>query len=184
MGLPTIPLACLTLRTIGQTIEIFRQKQLNKGLQDIPSPASLTGTPSPTSVLRPLDATLRRIVSLGNDLDWEVWIVTNGLWIVIFALGFTALLFLKLFIGVYLLKYARARLAGAPLREKEEREWEEGPGKALSAGKGNPGEVEVEERVRNLLDRGEDDLLGLGRGGEGRGLLKVERYSMVSKRIW
>jgi hypothetical protein len=44
--------------------------------------------------------------------------------------------------------------------------------------------VEIEERVRRLLDRREDDLQGLVRGAEGKGLLKVERYSMVSKRIW
>ena len=56
--------------------------------------------------------------------------------------------------------------------------------KVAGVGKGSAGGVEVEEKVRGMLDRGEDDLLGLGRAGEGKGLLRVERYSMVSKRIW
>lgn len=54
----------------------------------------------------------------------------------------------------------------------------------IERGEGECRGVEVEEKVRGLLDRGEDDLLGLGRGAEGKGLLRVERYSMVSKRIW
>jgi hypothetical protein len=184
MGLPTIPLACLTLRTMGQTIEIFRQNQLAHVSERLPSATSLISTPSPTSLLTPLDATLRRIVSLGNGVGWEVWFVTNGLWLIISILGFTALLFLKLFIGIYLLKFARSRLMGSKHREEKERQWEEGGRRVLHVGKGGAGGIEVEERVRKLLDRGEDDLLGLGRGGEGKGLLNVERYSMVSKRIW
>lgn len=75
-------------------------------------------------------------------------------------------------------------MSGVKTREEQERQWEEGPRKTLTVGKGTPGGIEVEARVRGLLDRGEDDLMGLGRGGDGKGLLKVERYSMVSKRIW
>ena len=69
-------------------------------------------------------------------------------------------------------------------REEQERQWDEGGRKILNVGKQTRGGVEVEERLRGLLDRGEDDLLGLGRGEEGKALLRVERYSMVSKRIW
>ena len=75
-------------------------------------------------------------------------------------------------------------MGGMKVREEKERHWEETRRKVLNVGKGSAGGVEVEEKVRGLLDRGEDDLLGLGRGGEGKGLLRVERYSMVSKRIW
>lgn len=75
-------------------------------------------------------------------------------------------------------------MSGIKLREDQEKMWEEGGRKVLNVGKGNPGGIEVEQQVRGLLDRGEDDLLGLGRGEEGKGLLRVERYSMVSKRIW
>jgi hypothetical protein len=171
---------------MSQTIEIFKQNQLSKASLATPLPTntSLPSSPSPTSPLHPLDATLRRIVSLGNGVGWEVWFVTNGLYLVGFILGFIALLLLKLFIGIYLLKFARSRIAGMARREEGERQWDEGPRKGLNAGKGTRGGVEVEERVRKMLDRGEDDLLGLGRGDEGKGLLKVERYSMVSKRIW
>ena len=102
----------------------------------------------------------------------------------VFVLGFIAILLLKLFLGIYLLKFARSRMSGLKAREEQERQWDEGSRKALNVGMGNRGGIEVEERVRGLLDRGEDDLLGLGRGGEGMGLLRVERYSMVSKRIW
>jgi len=187
MGLPTIPLACLTLRTMGQTIQIFKQNHFSKASSTtlLAVNASLgTSSPLPTSPLHPLDATLRRIVSLNNDVGWEVWFITNGLYLVGFILGFIALLLLKLFIGIYLLKFARSRMAGMARREEGERQWDEGPRKVLNAGKGNRGSVEVEERVRKLLDSGEDDLLGLGRGDQGKGLLRVERYSMVSKRIW
>lgn len=145
---------------------------------------ALLSSPSPTSHLNPLDATLRRIVSIGEGIGWEVWLVTNALWGVVFILGFIAILFLKLFIGIYLLKFARGRMIGMKRREEEEQHWEEGSRKVLNSGRGTRGGIEVEERVRKLLDRGEDDLLGLGRGEEGKGLLKVERYSMVSKRIW
>lgn len=166
---------------MGQTIEIFKQNhfsQISSTNHHIP-----TNTSS-SSPLNPLDATLRRIISLGNSVGWEVWFLTNGLWIIIFILGFIALLFLKLFMGIYLLKFARSRRAGVKFREEQERQWEEEGRKVLNVGKGSRGGIEVEERVRGLLDRGEDDLLGLGRGGEGKGLLRVERYSMVSKRIW
>ena len=183
MGLPTIPLACLTLRTMGQTIEIFRQNHFAR-VSESPTSTILLSTPSPTSPLNRLDMTLKKIISFGQGVGWEVWLVTNGLWIAIFILVFLAMLFLKLFIGIYLLKFARSRMSDVKGREEQERLWDEGGRKALNVGKGTRGGVEVEERVRRLLDRGEDDLLGLGRGGEGKGLLKVERYSMVSKRIW
>jgi hypothetical protein len=186
MGLPTIPLACLTLRTMAQTIEIFKQNHFShvSSTNHIPTDTRLSSSPSPTSPLNSLDATLRRIVSLENGMGWEVWLLTNLLWLVILVLGFIAILFLKLFIGIYLLKFARSRMSGIKLREDQEQMWEEGGRKVLHVGKGNPGGIEVEEQVRVLLDRGEDDLLGLGRGEEGKGLLRVERYSMVSKRIW
>lgn len=183
MGLPTIPLACLTLRTMGQTIEIFKQNHFPSVPTALPTTTAILTTPSPTH-LNPLDATLKRIVSMGNVVGWEVYLLTNGLWAIVFILGFIALLFLKLFIGIYLLKFARGRMEGMKVREEREREWEEGGRKVLNVGKGTRGGVDVEEKVRGLLDRGEDDLLGLGRGAEGMGLLKVERYSMVSKRIW
>jgi hypothetical protein len=129
--------------------------------------------------------TLRRLVSLDNDVGWEVWFLTNGLWLIISILFFIAILFLKLFIGIYLLKFARSRRLGMKGREEQERVWEtDMKRKVVGVGKGSAGGVEVEEKVRGMLDRGEDDLLGLGRGGEGKGLLRVERYSMVSKRIW
>jgi hypothetical protein len=181
MGLPTIPLACLTLTTMGQTMEIFRQRHFQH-LSDS-STTVLLSPPSPTSPLNTLDTTLRRIVSLGEGVSWEVWLLTNILWGVISILGFIALLFLKLFIGIYLLKFARSRMNGMKEREEDERQWEEGPRKVMS-GRGTRGGIEIEERVRKLLDRGEDDLLGRGKGEDGKGLLKVERYTMVSKRIW
>lgn len=163
---------------MGQTIEIFRQNHF--------SSSSSTGAVASLSSYKssPLDTTLRRLVSLGPEVDWELWFLTNGLWLIIFTLGFLGILVLKLFMGIYLLKFARGRMSGVKMREEQERQWEEGPRKALTVGKGTPGGIEVEARVRGLLDRGEDDLMGLGRGGDGKGLLKVERYSMVSKRIW
>jgi hypothetical protein len=168
---------------MGQTIDIFRQTHFSTRPEErIPTATALSSS-LPTSPLNPLDATLSRIVSFGNA-GWEVWLVTNGLWAVIFILGFLAILFLKLFLGIFLLKFARARMSGMTLREQHDREWDEGPRKELNVGKGTRGGIEVEDRVRGLLDRGEDDLLGLGRGAEGKGLLRVERYSMVSKRIW
>jgi hypothetical protein len=171
---------------MGQTIEIFKQNHFSQvsHANHMPTTTILIPSPSASSPLNPLDATLRRIISLGNGVGWEVWFVTNGLWVIIFVLGFIAMVFLKLFIGIHLLKFARARMSGFKLREEQERQWEEGGRKVLNVGKGTRGVVEVEERVRRLLDRGEDDLLGLGRGDEGKGLLRVERYSMVSKRIW
>ena len=169
---------------MGQTLEIFRQAHFPLTNHSTPTSTMFLTSPSPTSPLNPLDITLRRLVSLGTDVGWEVWFLTNGMWLIIFTLFFTALLFLKLFIGIYLLKFARSRRQGMKVREEQERQWEETRRKVLSAGKGSAGGVEIEERVRGMLDRGEDDLLGLGRGGEGKGLLRVERYSMVSKRIW
>ena len=69
------------------------------------------------------------------------------------------------------------------IREHHETQWDE-TRKTINKGKGTRGGIEIEDRVRKMLDRGEDDLLGLERGDEGKGLLRVERYSMVSKRIW
>jgi hypothetical protein len=171
---------------MGQTIEIFKQNHFQHVTtgNDIPTSTILLSSPSPTSHLNPLDATLKRIVSMGNVVGWEVWLLTNGLWVVVFVLGFIALLLLKLFIGIYLLKFARGRMEGMNRREEQEKQWEEGARKVLNVGKGTRGGVEVEEKVRGLLDRREDDLLEPGCGTEGKGLLRVERYSMVSKRIW
>jgi len=187
MGLPAIPLACVTLRSLTQTIEIFRQSQFTKSVPTSSSSILLSSTPTPSPILTPLDLTLRRLVSIGNDVAWETWLITNGVWVLFIILGFIGMVLLKLFTGIYLLRFARRRMKGFNDRkEKEERE-EEFPVEMDGSKKvrrGGPGGIEIEERVRRLLDRGEDDLLGLGRGGEGKGLLRVERYSMVSKRIW
>jgi hypothetical protein len=170
---------------MAQTLDIFRQNHFPLHPSSTPpSTTALLTPPSPTTLLNPLDATLRRLVSLGNDIGWEVWFLTNGLWLIISILFFLAILSLKLFIGIYLLKFARSRTGGMKVREEKERQWEETRRKVLNVGKGSAGGVEVEDKVRGLLDRGEDDLLGLGRAREGKGLLRVERYSMVSKRIW
>jgi Eukaryotic membrane protein family len=183
MGLPTIPLACLTLTTLSQTLVIFRQKHLEYMQTHLPTTTHLP-IPSPTSTLRTLDITLQRIVSFDDRAGWEVYLVTNALWGVIFLLGFLALLSLKLVIGVFLMRFARRREGGAREREErgEDRDEAKRGGKVVFGAAG--GTMEVEERRRKLLDRTNDDLLGLGRGVEGKGLLKVERYSMVSKRIW
>jgi hypothetical protein len=159
---------------MGQIVEIFRQNHFS----------NVSDHSLPSSPLNHPNASLNRMLSFGHGGGWEIWLVTNGLWAVIFILVFLAMLLLKLFIGIYLLKFARSRMSGVKRREEQERIWDEGARKTLNVGKGTRGGVEIEERVRRLLDRREDDLLGLGKGSEGKGLLKVERYSMVSKRIW
>lgn len=119
--------------------------------------------------------------------------------VIVFFIVFLVLLILKLLLGMLLLKYARNRYANMRMREQAvargtlERETYEAAGRRV----GGFGHIEVgEERQRWIhADKTEGlrDAKGIGGkrgGGEGEKKKQdvdfqgVNRYDMVSKRIW
>ncbi|KAK0388853.1 hypothetical protein NLU13_5096 [Sarocladium strictum] len=138
-----------------------------------------------------------------NSRPWYSWtsddIIATLTMVIVFFIVFLVLLILKLLLGMLLLKYARNRYANMRMREQAvargtlERETYEAAGRRV----GGFGHIEVgEERQRWIhADKTEGlrDAKGIGGkrgGGEGEKKKQdvdfqgVNRYDMVSKRIW
>ncbi|BFZ53932.1 hypothetical protein PYCC9005_000963 [Savitreella phatthalungensis] len=91
------------------------------------------------------------------------------------------LILLKLSLGISIIRFAHARYSGLARSagEAEERRWEQDrKEKDLYQGI-----VEVDRDTKAILHRSQDNLLA-AQPSKHRGLFGLERYSMISKRIW
>ena len=100
-----------------------------------------------------------------------------GWYLVIALLVFMTALIVKLSIGVSLIRFAHRRCHAMQARETEESRLE-AERKKQGVYKGV---VEVDSDTKMILNNKRDNLKG---EESGRGLLGLERYSMISKRIW
>ncbi|KAI4109818.1 MAG: hypothetical protein LQ339_001602 [Xanthoria mediterranea] len=211
LGLPVIPLSCLFIRASLQSYHMALATWLPP---PIPSTAtslsveSATSDPTTTAALHHIDHLVRSLgrstfglasgppISIFQPSTWlhTSWsmddLIALATMIAIFILLFLTLLTIKIFLGMILLTWARKRYTGMKEREKESVHAE---GRRV----GGWGVVEVDEdkrrwiymddpegarksRERERMAREKDD----GRAADNGAFDRVERYSMVAKRIW
>ncbi|KAL8849850.1 MAG: hypothetical protein Q9221_005188 [Calogaya cf. arnoldii] len=211
LGLPVIPLSCLFIRASLQSYHMALATWLPP---PIPSTAtslsveSSTSDPTTTAALHHIDQLVRSLgrstFGLASSPPISIWqpntwlhtswsmddVIALTTMIAIFILLFLTLLTLKIILGMILLTWARKRYTGMKEREKESVHAE---GRRV----GGWGVVEVDEdkrrwiyvddpegarksRERERVAREKGD----GRGADATGFERVERYSMVAKRIW
>ncbi|KAL8860605.1 MAG: hypothetical protein Q9178_002958 [Gyalolechia marmorata] len=213
LGLPVIPLSCLFIRASLQSYHMALSTWLPPPIPSTATSLSVesaTSDPTTTAALHHIDHLVRSLgrstfglasgppVSILHPTTWlhTSWsmddIIALTTMIAIFILLFLTLLTLKIFLGMILLTWARRRYTGMKEREKEIVHAE---GRRV----GGWGVVEVDEDKRRWIymddpegarksrerervgrEKGE----GKGGDGSGGGFERVERYSMVAKRIW
>lgn len=162
IGLPVLPLVCLTIRSAGQILVMFLQKE-----EDLPLDSVGGVDGSSASILESLDTN-----------HWEQHPLIIASWSVLIALlVFSTLIVTKLTLGISLIKFAHSRYGQMQQREDQERKLE-AERKRRDVYKGI---VELDADTKAILNNNADNLKGV----EGqKGLLGLERYSMISKRIW
>lgn len=212
LGLPVIPLSCLFIRASLQSYHMALATWLPPPVPSTATSLSLesaTSNPTTTAALHHIDHLVRSLgrstfglatgppISIFHPTTWlhTSWtmddVIALTTMIAIFSLLFLTLLTLKICLGMILLTWARKRYAGMKEREKESVHAE---GRRV----GGWGVVEVDEDKRRWIYM--DDPEGArksrereraarekveGRGGDTvADFGKVERYSMVAKRIW
>ncbi|KAL8994846.1 MAG: hypothetical protein Q9169_005293 [Polycauliona sp. 2 TL-2023] len=211
LGLPVIPLSCLFIRASLQSYHMAIATWLPPPIASTATSLSVesaTSDPTTTAALHHIDSLVRSLgrstfgfgTSAGTPISFTnpaTWLHTSS-WsmddvialitmIAIFILLFLTLLTLKIILGMVLLTWARKRYAGMKEREKESVHAE---GRRV----GGWGVVEVDEDKRRWIYM--DDAEGARKSrerervarekgeGTGTGFERLERYSMVAKRIW
>ncbi|ODQ52604.1 DUF747-domain-containing protein [Saitoella complicata NRRL Y-17804] len=159
IGFASLPLACVTIRAGMQVWSMLRIVHTSNVV------LNQTGSR--------VDKVLAHLTS-SDTLEAYIFSLTSTL--LFFALLFACLVAVKLVLGLSLLHYAQSRYGTMLEREEEEREYERKRGKVVERG-----EVEVGEWAREYIRRGRDEVLD---GEEKKTLWRLERWSMVSKRIW
>ncbi|BFZ61296.1 hypothetical protein YB2330_002358 [Saitoella coloradoensis] len=161
IGFASLPLACLTIRAGMQVWSMLR----------------LVHTSNVNVVLNQSGSRVDKVLAhLTSSDTLEAYIFSLTSTLLFFALLFACLVAVKLVLGLSLLHYAQSRYGTMLEREEEEREYERKRGKVVERG-----EVEVGEWAREYIRRGRDEVLD---GEEKKTLWRLERWSMVSKRIW
>ncbi|KAL8736807.1 MAG: hypothetical protein Q9166_000173 [cf. Caloplaca sp. 2 TL-2023] len=207
LGLPIIPLSCLFIRASLQSYHMALATWLPPPILSTATSLSVdSSNPTTTAALHHIDHLVRSLgrstfglasgppISLFHPSTWlhTSWsmddLIALSTMMAIFILLFLALLVFKILLGMILLTWARKRYTGMKEREKESVHAE---GRRV----GGWGVVEVDEDKRRWIYM--DDAEGArksrereraGRenveGRDGGDFGRVERYSMVAKRIW
>jgi hypothetical protein len=203
LGLPVIPLSCLFIRASVQTYQMFLATALPVTYPSPVtslSPDSPVTSPSTIAALAHIDSLFRRAlhgnpglyspimdIPIIGPINTDTFLAHFST-LIIFLLGFLVLLTAKLVLGMILLSYARRRYMGMKKREHESSHQE---GRRI----GGWGVVELDEDKRRWiyeddpegaerLRRRERDAAEREKRATGGGFEKVERYTMVGKRIW
>lgn len=209
LGLPVLPLACLFIRAVIQTYHMFvaihMPSPFPSTATSLTSSSAPTTSPATTAALEHIDQLFRRALGrsarIGPSGPWT-WhtaltftfddIISFLTLATIFVVIYLIMLCLKLVLGMILLSIARNRYAG--MKEREMIDTRTG-GKML----GGFGVIDVDEEKRRWIYN--DDPEGLKRlrerdekgrregerekkEGSAGVFERVERYSMVAKRIW
>lgn len=210
LGLPVIPLSCLFIRASVQTYHMFLATHMPLPIPSTATSLSVdeaTSSPATTAALHHIDHIFRR--ALGRStfgggssppegssyFDMSAYLnaddlIAFGTMLLFFLIVFLLLLAFKLVLGMCLLSFARRRYKG--MKEREQANDIHAEGKRV----GGWGVVEVDEDKRRWIYM--DDPEGLEKlrekeqaangkareGGKEEQFGNVERYKMVSKRIW
>jgi len=214
LGLPVIPLACLFIRATLQTYHMFLATNVSASASPLSSPTTVAvaldiGTTS-SPVIAQIDTIFRTALgrssfgigasaSPGSDSMFSSifsWTLDDAIalstMLVFFVALYLILLVFKLVLGMVLLRFARDRCVGMKMRERQ-REKEKN---LLAETKriGGWGHVEVGDERRKVIYEGDDvglkamrDREANAKGGGGKKVVdldRVDRYSMIAKRIW
>lgn len=173
IGLPVLPLVCLAIRSAGQIFSMV----LERDSPLVPSHSGSEYWPGEEH---------HHHHHHHQQQQYLASVVVGGLrprllaalgYGIILLLVFATAVVIKLSIGVSLIRFAHGRYSSMQTREAEE-SLLEAERKRKDVYKGL---VEVDGDTKMILNDKRDNL----RGEEGgRGLLGLERYSMISKRIW
>ena len=207
LGLPTLPLACLFVRASIQTYQMLLENRkslpLPSNVTSVPSDSSsATITPATTAALRHVNEVFRRALgwstagaSSSGDGSWRLtsWtfddLITVSTMLIVFLISYLILLVAKLFLGMFLLSFARRRYRGIKSREHLSTDVE---GKHA----GGWGVVEVDDEksrwiyrddekgLERIKDRKEKAIKEQKKGLSIERLEGVKRYDMIAKRIW
>jgi len=203
LGLPTVPLACLTIRAAFQVWGMFVAANFPSASSTIspitsPSVTILSEVTSETvPALHKIDLVIRRALgnsAFGNSSDapWTTrfldTLIAYSTTIVFFLLLYLFLLAVKLVLGMLLLNYSRSRYMGI---KKREREIYSTHAKPL----GGLGTIDVDDEKRKIIYEDDDAGLKAMRAREQKSkrsdhepdtlkLDNIDRYSMAAKRIW
>ncbi|KAG7140350.1 Endoplasmic reticulum membrane protein 65 like [Verticillium longisporum] len=212
VGLATLPLACLFIRASVQTYHMFVSTRVAapiiRSTQTSLSEESATpSSPAMTAALDRLDSLLRDALgravygqqadgSSNGKASWFSWstddVIAAVTMLVVFFIAFLVLLVFKILLSMVLLRYSRDRYARMKKKEhliataQAEPDSYDAKGKRL----GGYGHVEIPDEKKRWIHADKDEgLAGKGRPaksdkppeGEYHG---VQRYEMVTKRIW
>lgn len=181
IGLPVLPLVCLTIRSSSQIVLMYLTKDDTETYLDVISDTT-SGTSAATGAPR-------TILTGAASQNWEAAIVRTAWYVLTLTLVFTTLILIKLCLGISLIRFAHTRTTR--MNEREEAEAQEDAERKRRGV--YIGVVEVDAETKRVLNRDRDNLqgvqrtrgVGTGPGGTGTsGLFGLERYSMISKRIW
>jgi hypothetical protein len=203
LGLPVIPLACLFIRAALQTYHMFLATNVPAPLPSATTTLALDVNTTASPVIAQIDNIFRKALGrssfggatpasgfaklLSWTLDDAIAFVTM---LVFFVALYLVLLVCKLILGMVLLRFARDRYKGMKARERETTLITET--KRL----GGWGTVELGDDRRKIIYEGDEaglrkmrDRDQAFREAESRSkktldLDKVDRYSMIAKRIW
>lgn len=151
IGLPVLPLVCLTIRQAGQIFFMYLEQSSNAAI----------------------DPATREDITL----SWGAAGLSISTYLLTGALIFGSLIIIKLSIGISLIRFAHGRYSVMQAREQLESAME-AERKKRDVYKGI---VEVDADTKKMLNNVVDNLKGID---SHRGLAGLERYSMVSKRIY
>jgi Eukaryotic membrane protein family len=206
IGLPTLPLACLFVRTTIQTYHMFLATHLPLPL---PSPATslvnahtsdgpeTKSTPGTVAALAHVDVLFRRALGRSGFPD-DSQMMQSGSWIwrlasysldefvalclllLLVVLVFLALLAAKLVLGLVLLHWSRIRVDSIRTRERAERgnEREKEPVHLGSKRLGVNGMVEVHDEAKRRIYEGDENGLAKAKEKDERGRRERERGRM------
>ncbi|KAI5778391.1 eukaryotic membrane protein family-domain-containing protein [Geopyxis carbonaria] len=187
LGLPVLPLACLFIRATIQTYHMFLATHVPAPL---PPTTSLAEHSTSATAVAGIDTIMRRALSRSSfpPSTWIDDLIAAGTMVVFLLVCFLVFLAVKLALGVVLLEFARRRARGIKARERMN----------INTGSKRSGafgvitvNAEQRSRIYEGDPAGEKATADRERKGQAQemkvemdGLEGVERYKMVSKRIW
>ncbi|ROT43832.1 DUF747-domain-containing protein [Sodiomyces alkalinus F11] len=213
VGLAVAPLSCLFIRSSIQTYHMFLSSHVSVPIVEstqtsLSAESATPSSPVMLAALDRLDTLLRDALgrsvygypygrASGKGRGWLDWttddVIAAVTMLVVFFIAFLVLLIVKILLGMALLRYSRNRYARMKVKEHLISVGQASPESYDAEGKrlGGYGHVEVTEEKRRWINADKDEgLKGKGRPdksekktpeGEYQG---VQRYEMVTKRIW
>ncbi|EEB05869.1 ER protein folding protein [Schizosaccharomyces japonicus yFS275] len=171
MGLPVLPLAVVFIHTLGQTWSMFQSaRELHRDLD-----RSAAGF-LPDQFAMSRQDIIGGIKDFASESFWEHTILSAFSWAIVVGIVVVVVVSVKVTIGMSIYGFAQSRVDGIHQRERESNAWE----KERKANNWFRGHIEIDKPTKSYLNDPADDLAT----DKNKSFWSLERYSMVSKRIW